>query len=107
MDGDGFVSQKDFFLAKHFDKDNDGKLNQTELKSAKEAIQSGFENNFMFGLERAGLNDEIRNSSNVLKHIRIIQKNGKILTGEDFTSIAPLRPSSTIELERPRTRQEL
>jgi hypothetical protein len=27
LDGDGFVSQKDYFLAKQFDKDNDGKLN--------------------------------------------------------------------------------
>lgn len=89
LDGDGFVSQKDFFLAKQFDKDNDGKLNQSELKVAKEALQSGFENNFMFGLERAGINEEIRISSNVPKHIRIIQKNGKILAGEDFTSIAP------------------
>lgn len=61
----------------------------------------------MFGLERAGLNDEIRNNSNVLKHIRIIQKNGKILSGEDFTSIAPQRPSTTLGPERPRTRQEL
>ena len=61
----------------------------------------------MFGLERAGLNDEIRNSSNVLKHIRIIQKNGKILAGEDFTSIAPKRSNTSLEPERPRTRQEM
>ena len=27
VDGDGQVSQRDYFLAKHFDKDKDGKLN--------------------------------------------------------------------------------
>jgi len=31
LDGDGGVSQKDYFLAKHFDKDGDGKLNDKEL----------------------------------------------------------------------------
>jgi hypothetical protein len=61
----------------------------------------------MFGLERAGTSNEIRTSSNVMKHIRIIQKNGKILAGEDFTSIAPNKPITTLDQERPRTRQEL
>lgn len=35
LDGDGFVSQKDYFLAKHFDTDHDGKLNELEKNAAK------------------------------------------------------------------------
>lgn len=31
IDGDGHVSQKDYFLAKHFDLDKDGKLNAKEF----------------------------------------------------------------------------
>lgn len=31
LDGDGQVSQRDYFLAKQFDKDKDGKLNSDEL----------------------------------------------------------------------------
>lgn len=52
-------------------------------------MTNGFSEKFLFGLDRAGLNDEIRNSKNQLKHIRIVQRNGKILQGEDFTPLAP------------------
>jgi len=31
-------------LAKHFDKDKDGKLNESEKQAALEAIANGFEN---------------------------------------------------------------
>ena len=54
LDGDGAVSVKDYFLAKHFDKDGDGKLNESELGNAKKALQEGFADRFLFGLERAG-----------------------------------------------------
>jgi hypothetical protein len=62
LDGDGHVSQKDLFLSKHFDLDKDGKLNQTERKNAEEALKTGFADKFVFGLERSGLTDEIRDS---------------------------------------------
>ena len=54
IDGDGHVSATDLFLAKRFDKDQDGKLNEKELKTAKEAIKDGYKDQFMFGLDRAG-----------------------------------------------------
>ncbi len=54
LDGDGHVSAHDLFLAKRFDLDKDGKLNEQELTSAKEAINSGYKDKFMFGLERSG-----------------------------------------------------
>lgn len=69
------MSHKDLFLAKQFDLDKDGKLNYSESKLAKEAIAQGFEDKFLFGLDRAGLNDEIRGSKKI-NYIRILQKDG-------------------------------
>ncbi len=43
LDGDGFVSVKDLFLAKQFDKDRDGKLNAEEKQQADLALKSGFD----------------------------------------------------------------
>ena len=40
LDGDGVVGNRDFVLAKIFDKDQDGKLNQQERKQAEEAIKA-------------------------------------------------------------------
>ena len=55
VDGDGQVSQKDYFIAKHFDKDRDGRLNTEELSTARKALKDGYESKFLFGLE-AGAN---------------------------------------------------
>ena len=48
------MSVKDYFLAKQFDKDGDGKLNEKELAEAKKALNEGYADRFMFGLERHG-----------------------------------------------------
>lgn len=41
-------------LAKHFDKDKDGRLNTAEKKDAVEALAQGFEKNFVWGIEQSG-----------------------------------------------------
>jgi hypothetical protein len=38
LDNDGYVGGKDYVVAKQFDKDGDGKLNDEEMKAAFEAI---------------------------------------------------------------------
>ena len=38
LDRDGYVGGKDYVVAKQFDKDGDGKLNEEERKAAYEAI---------------------------------------------------------------------
>lgn len=38
LDNDGYVGGKDYVVAKQFDKDGDGKLNEEERKAAFEAI---------------------------------------------------------------------
>lgn len=40
LDGDGIVGNRDYVLAKMFDKDKDGKLNAEETKSAHKAINN-------------------------------------------------------------------
>ena len=40
LDGDGVVGNRDYVLAKLFDKDQDGKLNQEERRNAEEAIRN-------------------------------------------------------------------
>ena len=54
LDGDGYISVNDFFFAKQFDKDKDGKLNEKELAEAKSALSKGYKNRFLLGLERSG-----------------------------------------------------
>ena len=54
IDGDGHVSHTDLFYAKRFDADKDGKLNAEELATAKKALANGYDEQFMFGLDRAG-----------------------------------------------------
>lgn len=94
-------------MAKKFDLDRDGRLNSEERKAAEDALRDGFDKNFLFGLERAGLSKEIREAKNNLKHIRIVQRDGKIVQGEDFTCLAPERPQTVQDTTRPKTRQEL
>lgn len=54
LDMDGFVGGRDYFLAKRFDLDKDGKLNQEEKQKAYEEIMKGYEDNFVWNLENQG-----------------------------------------------------
>ena len=40
LDGDGYVGGKDYVIAKQFDKDGDGKLNDEEKRAAQEALKN-------------------------------------------------------------------
>ena len=52
IDGDGGVSQLDYFIAKRFDSNNDGILDSHEKIACLNALKSGYQNNFIFGIER-------------------------------------------------------
>ena len=122
LDGDGHVSVKDFFLAKRFDKDGDGKLDEAEVATAKKSLADGYEKKFLFGLERAGVNQfaklvqqqhEDSPSKEKINRIRVIQRDGAVIVGEDFSGIKPKechfhkRSSSTIDDSRSRTKAQL
>ena len=51
LDGDGYVGGRDLVIAKYFDDDNDGRLNTAEKHNAMQALQDGFENKFIWGVE--------------------------------------------------------
>ena len=52
IDGDGGVSQLDYFIAKRFDSNNDGILDSQERIAFLAALKNGYQNNFIFGLDR-------------------------------------------------------
>lgn len=54
LDMDGFVGGRDYFLAKRFDLDKDGKLNAQEKQNAYDQITKGYEDNFVWNLENQG-----------------------------------------------------
>ena len=56
LDGDGYVGGRDLVVAKHFDKDEDGRLNTAEKANAIKALKEGFENKFVWGIEQSGAN---------------------------------------------------
>ena len=39
LDGDGYVGNRDYVIAKHFDKDGDGMLNAQERAAADQAMK--------------------------------------------------------------------
>jgi hypothetical protein len=50
------VGGRDIVIAKHFDKDMDGRLNTAERENALKALTEGFEDKFIWGLEQSGPN---------------------------------------------------
>lgn len=90
LDKDGYVGEKDFVLAKRYDVDMDGKLNEQEKKAAYEGIANNVENNYVWNLDKQGGN----------RPFRILQKRGKIIDAEDFLPLRdtyPEHPISKIE----------
>jgi hypothetical protein len=82
LDGDGVVSGREYFIAKRFDQDQDGKLNAEERAKALAALGNGFEDNFHWNVEREGAQ----------RGKRLLQLRGKIIDAEDFSSISETYP---------------
>ena len=74
LDKDGYVGGKDYVLAKRFDVDNDGKLNEKEKQAAYEGIKQGIEENYIWNLDNQGGR----------RAFRIMQKRGKLCTKARF-----------------------
>lgn len=72
LDGDGMVSQKDYFFAVRFDKDGNGNLEPEEKAAAAEAMRTGFGTNFAF-LKGSGPSDA---------NHRVFQRDGAIMSEE-------------------------
>jgi len=78
FDGDGAVGSLDHFIGRNFDKDNDGHLTRSERSRAKKALENGFVDKYLRGLDSVG---------NANKGYRIMQRRG-ITMGFDNTQDA-------------------
>lgn len=54
FDGDGVVGQMDYFIGKSFDGDADGRLTTGERRRAEKALENGFMDKYMRGLDSTG-----------------------------------------------------
>ena len=92
LDGDGFVGGRDYVLAKRYDVDGDGKLNEIERKNALEGIKNGVEREYVWNLENQGGK----------RAFRILQKRGKIIDAEDFIPLQESYPKHPISFKEPK-----
>ena len=86
LDKDGYVGGRDFVIAKRYDIDNDGKLNEQEKKAAYEGIKNKIEENYVWNV------DKLRE----VNHLRLLQKRGKFIDAEDFLPIRDTYPKHPI-----------
>ena len=86
-------------LSKLFDADKDGKLNEAEKKNALNAIKHGFENKFIWNIDKSGPE----------RKIRILQKRGVIVEADDFKVLGKTYPKLGMSSSNPKisTGQEL
>lgn len=90
LDGDGIVSAREYFLAKHFDQDKDGRLNSSEKNNALQSLENGYERKFMWNVEETG----------PFRGHRLLQVRGQFVDGEDFVPVRetyPRHPMSDIK----------
>ena len=92
LDGDGYVGGRDYVLAKRYDVDGDGKLNEIERKNALEGIKNGVEREYVWNLENQGGK----------RAFRILQKRGKIIDAEDFIPLQETYPKHPISFKEPK-----
>lgn len=87
LDGDGFVSTKEYFIASRFDKNGNGKLEPNEKAEAIKALKEGFENKFKFGLDGTlAATQSSANQTDLLK-ARVMQKDGILIEQEDYSKV--------------------
>ena len=79
LDKDGYIGARDYVIAKRFDEDQDGKLNENETKNAYEGLSKNIEENYIWNITNHG-------------ESRILQKRGKIIEAEDFMPIRETYP---------------
>ena len=131
LDKDGYVGDKDYFISKLYDKDNDGKLNEVERKAALNGIAQGIENNYVWNTTNSIPQVKTKNTSVIIhnktqqqstinngsghlpnepmsKPIRnaqpfrhYMQIRGKVLQSENFDSIRDTYPEHPLSQHKP------
>ena len=86
LDQDGYVGGRDYVIAKRYDIDNDGKLNEQEKKAAYEGIINKIEENYVWNIDKLG----------GVRPLRLLQKRGKFIDAEDFLPVTETYPKHPI-----------
>ena len=86
LDKDGYVGGRDYVIAKRFDVDNDGKLNEQEKAAAYEGIKNNIESKYIWNIDKLG----------GVRPLRLLQKRGKFIEAEDFLPIRDTYPKHPI-----------
>ena len=86
LDQDGYVGGRDYVIAKRYDVDNDGKLNEQEKKAAYEGIINKIEENYVWNIYKLG----------GVRPLRLLQKRGKFIDAEDFLPVTDTYPKHPI-----------
>ena len=86
LDQDGYVGGRDYVIAKRYDVDNDGKLNEQERKAAYDGIKNNIEANYIWNIDKLG----------GVRPLRLLQKRGKFIEAEDFLPIRDTYPKHPI-----------
>lgn len=81
FDGDGVVGQLDYFVGRSFDKNRHGRLDPSERRQAEEALQNGFLDKFVRGLDSQG--DKMR-------PFAVQQKRGVVLSADNGADVSLL-----------------
>ena len=72
LDNDGYVGARDYVLAKRFDRDLDGKLNEKERAEAYKSIKNNIEDNYVWNLDNQGSNRAYRILQKVKNYLLFI-----------------------------------
>lgn len=82
LDGDGVVGQRDYFIGKCFDHDEDHRLNTSEKAAALNALNNGWLDKYSFGHDQSGAK----------RPFPVVQKRGKILTVDNAGELQDTYP---------------
>lgn len=100
IDGDGYVGHRDFALAKIFDRNNDGILDNEEREDMQKAVGEGAMKKYVWGLDELGAN----------KHPRLVQKKGKLLVeggyNDNSTPLASNTMPKTLTILKTQAKEE-
>jgi len=94
LNNDGVVDEREYFIAKRFDGNTDGKLEPKEREEAIKALENNYESEFTWGIEKCG----------ALRGHRIKQVRGKIVHAEDFSSVTDTYPKHPISSKKAKNR---
>ena len=92
LDKDGYVGGRDYVIAKRFDLDGDGKLNEIEKKNAYEALANNIEDNYVWNVDNQGGK----------RPFRLLQKRGKIIDADDFLPVKDTYPKHPLSNIKPK-----